>query len=70
MDEKDNISNDEQIKIAINSIERNFGGLEYSITEFKSILKSLIPNSYPVEDYNVMDCIHNNIEDTSSRYLL
>ena len=70
MDEKDNVSKDYQINIAINSIERNFGGLDYSFTEFKSILKTLIPNSYPVEDYNVMDCIHNNIEDTSSRYLL
>ena len=70
MDEKDNISEDEKIKIAINSIERNFGGLEYSLSEFKSIFKTLIPNSYSIEDYNVMDCIHNNIEDTSSRYLL
>ena len=70
LDEKDNISNDEQIKIAINSIERNFGGLDYSLTQFKSIFKTLIPNSYSVEDYNVMDCILNNIEDTSSRYLL
>ena len=70
MDEKDNISQDEQIKIAIDSIERNFGGLEYSISEFKSIFKSLVPNAYSIEDYNVMDCIHNNIEDTSSRYLL
>ena len=70
MDEKENISNEEQIEIAINSIERNFGGLEYSITQFKTILKSLMPNSYSIEDYNVMDCIHNNIEDTSSRYLL
>ena len=70
MDEKDNVSKDDQINIAINSIERNFGGLDYSLTEFKSILKALIPNSYPIEDYNVMDCIHNNIEDSSSRYLL
>jgi hypothetical protein len=70
LDEKDNISNDEQIKIAINSIERNFGGLDYSLTQFKSLFKTLIPNSYSVEDYNVMDCILNNIEDTSSRYLL
>ena len=70
IDEKDIISNDEQIKIAINSIERNFGGLEYSLVEFKKILKSLMPNSYSVDDYNVMDCIYNNIEDTTSRYLL
>ena len=70
MDEQDNITKDDQIKIAINSIERNFGGLDYSLTQFKSILKSLIPNAYPIEDYNVMDCINHNIEDTTSRYLL
>ena len=29
-----------------------------------------MPNLYSVDDYNVMDCIYNNIEDTTSRYLL
>ena len=70
MDEKNNISKDELVQIAINSIERNFGGLENSLHEFKTIFKNLIPNSNSVDDYNVMECIYNNIEDTTSRYLL
>ena len=52
------------------SIERNFGGLEFSIRIFKKIFKKYVPNINEVNEYNVMNCIKNNISDNKSRYLL
>ena len=52
------------------SIEINFGGLEFSIRIFKKIFKKYVPNINEVNEYNVMNCIKNNISDNKSRYLL
>ena len=52
------------------TIERNFGGLENSIKIFKQIFKKYVPNINEIKEYNVMDCIKDNIIDTTSRYLL
>jgi len=52
------------------SIERNFGGLSYSIKIFKQILKKYIPNLNESNKYDVMECIVSNIKDSKSRYLL
>ena len=52
------------------SIERNFGGLENSIKIFKHLFKKYFPNINEINEYNVMECIRNNIIDASSRYLL
>lgn len=46
MDKTNNISEDDIIKITINSIERNIRGLKFSVREFKTIFKNIIPNSY------------------------
>jgi len=52
------------------SIERNFGGLSYSISIFKQFLRKYIPNINESNKYNVMKCIADNIMDSKSRYLL
>ena len=52
------------------SIERNFGGLENSIKIFKKLFKKYVPNIIEINDYKVMDCIKENILDSSNRYLL
>ena len=52
------------------SIERNFGGLENSIKIFKQLFKKYVPNVNEINEYNVMECIKNNILDPKSRYLL
>jgi len=52
------------------SIERNFGGLDHSIEKFKGILKRYYPSMHDTNDYDVMKCIVNNIQDPMSRYLL
>jgi len=57
-------------KILMESIERNFGGLENSIKKFKEIFKEYVPNTDDISEYKVMNCITNNILDSTSRYLL
>ena len=52
------------------SIERNFGGLENSIKIFKKIFKKYVPNINDINEYNVMNCLRDNIKDSTSRYLL
>ncbi|OUM60841.1 hypothetical protein PIROE2DRAFT_13322 [Piromyces sp. E2] len=52
------------------SIERNFGGLDHSIKIFKDILKLHFEKINNTSNYDVMDCINNNINDVKSRYLL
>jgi len=64
-------SDDETILKALNrSIESNFGGLEYSVKIFKEIIQKSIPENRAVKEYNVMECIKNNIHFPKSRYLL
>ena len=61
-------------KIMSRSIERNFGGLEWSIKYAKEILlkinTSLAKENIKTDEYNVMECIQKNIEDIQSRFLL
>ena len=52
------------------SIERNFGGLDNSIKIFKKNFKKYVPNINEINEYDVMNCIKNNILDSKSRYLL
>ena len=71
-EEEEDVKNDLLNQICINSIERNFGGLENSVEEFKSYFfegydeyLNSINNKY-----NVLECIKDNINDENSRYLL
>ena len=61
-------------KIMSTSIERNFGGLDWSIKYAKEILLKINTNlarkKINTEEYNVMECIQKNIEDIQSRFLL
>ena len=56
------------LSIAIDSIERNFGGGEKSIQKFKSILSNF---QYCNESnyYDVKNTSKNNIKDNQSRFL-
>jgi len=56
--------------ILMESIERNFGGLDHSIEKFKRILKNFYSSVNDTSKYDVMNCIFNNIKDSKSRYLL
>ena len=77
---KNKESNKSIEKIAMVSIERNFGGFESnfggnnlcsSIQKFKEIFRS-IQNSYveDVDKYDIFSCIKNNLEYDYNRYLL
>ena len=58
-------------KICLNSIERNFGGLEDSVDEFKRLyLKQKLDSINNIGKYDIFKCIKENINDNSSRYLL
>ena len=68
---------DDHIKegIGINSIERNFAGLEFdnkisSLKIIKTIFKEKYPNCDTESNYNVIEKIRENIKDKDSRYLL
>ncbi|ORX57745.1 hypothetical protein BCR36DRAFT_318513 [Piromyces finnis] len=52
------------------SIERNFGGLDFSIRIFKKLFKNYVPFINEINEYDVIQCIKDNIQDTKSRYLL
>ena len=65
-----NKDNYEIENIINDSIERNFGGLDKSIKIFKGFFKKYVPNINEINEYNVMDCIKDNIKDPTSRYLL
>ena len=58
------------MKILINSIERNFAGLKDSVKQFKIIFKKKYPNATAVDEYDVKNCIIENMKDNTSRYLL
>ena len=63
-------------KICIDNIMRNFGGLENSIEEFISYFFEgdnnfdYLNNIKKDNNYNIMKCIQENINDDKSRYLL
>ena len=63
-------------EIAVESIERNFGGLQFkengttSLKKIKEILKENYPKCIDNDYYEVLDRITENINDLKSRYLL
>jgi len=57
-------------KILNESIERNFGGLDFSIKIFKKLFKNYVSTINEINEYDVIQCIENNIKDSKSRYLL
>ena len=68
---------DEHVKesIGINSIERNFSGLEFddgksSLKIIKTLFKEKYPNCDTEGNYNVIEKIRENIKDNDSRFLL
>ena len=68
-------NNDDEIlyKICMKNIERNFGGLENSINEFKSYFNELYNQEKKLEnlkEYELLECIKENLYDKDSRYLL
>ena len=68
-------NNDDEIlfKICMKNIERNFGGLENSINEFKSYFNELFYQEKKLEnlkEYELLECIKDNLYDKDSRYLL
>lgn len=68
-------NNDDEIlyKICIKNIERNFGGLENSINEFKSYFNVLFNQEKKLDnlkEYELLESIKNNLYDKDSRYLL
>ena len=58
------------MKILIRGIERNFGGLDDSISKFKQFMNNYYKIDNLNNNYNVMNCIEDNIIDYESRYLL
>ena len=65
-----NATEEELVEIGLNSIERNFGGLDFSIKQAKKYFSEFYPINKQIEEYKVMNCIQNNINDKESRYLL
>ena len=54
------------------SIERNFGGLDFSIKTAKEfyIKNNSSTNNFPVNDYKIKDCLQSNLQEIGSRFLL
>ena len=70
-----NHDNDKEIlnKICLKNIERNFGGLENSIEEFKTYFIELLNYEKKCEnskEYELLDCLKDSLYDNESRYLL
>ena len=80
MDIKENkkeLNEDSLIEIGVNSIERNFGGIQFDDNEKKTsleIVKDIFKTKYPpvnvTKEYNVLQRVKENINDLNSRYLL
>ena len=76
--EKQNPLNDQTLlECAINSIERNFSGIQFSEKDIKAsleIFKGIFHEIYPacpvIKEYDVLKRIKENINDLNSRYLL
>ena len=74
-DKQNNLNNSTLLQSAINSIERNFGGMnlekgENSIQKFKSLLKEKYAEINDTKEYDVVQRTRDNITDLESRYLL
>ena len=72
---KSNISEQSPESIAMESIERNFGGLELdtkwnSTKKFKQIFSGYQENVESIDKYDVFSCVQKNIEEENNRYLL
>ena len=69
-----NDDNDKELlkKICMKNIERNFGGLENSIEEFKSYFIELLNerNNKNIKEYELLHCLKDSLYDNESRYLL
>ena len=62
-------------RIAITSLERNFGGLENSTEKIKEIFKEEYGHQYnlesnPKSNFSILNIIEKNIVDSNSRYLM
>ena len=73
--EKNNALNDQSLlESAIDSIERNFSGIQFdekpSVEIFKGIFQKIYPNCPVKKEYDVLKRIKENINDLNSRYLL
>ena len=64
------INNNVKSNILMRGIERNFGGLQDSISKFKEFVGKYYKFENINNEYNVMNCIGSNIIDYESRYLL
>ena len=74
-EQNEKLNDDTSIESAINSIERNFGGLfldngKSSVQKFKEILAIKYPQINLVKNYEVAKRIQENLQDLKSRYLL
>ena len=80
MDIKENnkeLNENNLVEIGVNSIERNFGGIQFDDIEKKTsleIVKDIFKVKYPpvnvTKEYNVLQRIKENVNDLNSRYLL
>ena len=74
--ERDNINelNKDKIltKIGLMSLTRNFGGLDNSLNDIKNIFKEKYVNYNEDElyNYNILECIKDNLNDYNSRFLM
>ena len=70
----DNINDNKiLIKICMKNIERNFGGLENSINEFKYYFTELFNTDKEydnIKEYELLKCLKDSLFDNDSRYLL
>ena len=71
---EDNNNNNETLyRICLKNIERNFGGLENSINEFKSYFIELLNGDRKdenIKEYELLNCLRDSLYDNESRYLL
>ena len=76
IENKKNFSNDELIKIGLKAICRNFGGDEDKLKDFikgfedKFCYDKNSINIFKNDEYNILDCINDNIKDYDNRYLM
>ena len=56
--------------IGLRSLERNFGGLPDSINNIKAIFAEKFNEFTENTEYNVLQCVKDNLEDYNSRFLL
>ena len=74
-DQRNQLNDDTLMESAINSVERNFGGMILnndvtSVQKFKELLYKNYPQINILKDYDVAERAKENIHDQKSRYLL